>query len=196
MLYLYPLQGNAESKSEFVGGLLEQAPGIWAVLLLMAVAPAVIEELAFRGFILSGLQGLKSRWQAILITSFLFGVAHFGIQQSIITFVIGMVLGVIAIETRSLIPCMLYHVTHNSITVLLPRVDAATVEGSSLLPWILYTDGGTVWQYSIVPGIVMTLIGVLLLVWFLKCASASQGLPNDNEESSVDVAGLATVRRT
>lgn len=168
VLYVYPLQGDVVGKSEFVGGLVDQAPGLWAILLLMAVAPAIIEELAYRGFILSGLQGMRNRWQAILITSVMFGLAHFAIQQAIITFVIGMILGVIAIETRSLIPCIIYHCTHNSITVLLPRVDAAAVDGSPVLPWILYTNDGTIWQYSILPGIVMTLFGVLLMVWFIK----------------------------
>ena len=139
----------------------------------MAVAPAVIEELAFRGFILSGLEGLRNRWQAILITSVLFGLAHFAIQQAIITFAIGMILGVIAVETRSLIPCVLYHVTHNSITVLLPRVDATTIDGSPVLPWVLFSNDGAVWQYSVLPGIVMTLVGVLLLVWFVKNGNSS-----------------------
>ena len=168
VLYVYPLQGDAMGKSEFVSGLVDQAPGLWAIILLMAVAPAVFEELAYRGFILSGLEGMRNRWHAILITSVLFGIAHFAIQQAIITFVIGMILGVIAIETRSLIPCMLYHATHNSITVLLPRVDAATVDSSPVLPWILYTNDGTVWQYSVMPGIAMTLVGALLLFWFIK----------------------------
>ncbi|QEG23426.1 ABC transporter permease subunit/CPBP intramembrane protease [Mariniblastus fucicola] len=181
VLYVYPLQGDATGKSEFVSGLVDQAPGLWAIILLMAVAPAIIEELAYRGFILSGLEGLRNRWKAILITSILFGVAHFAIQQAIITFVIGMILGVIAIETRSLIPCMIYHATHNSITVLLPRVDAATVDGSPVLPWILYTNDGTIWQYSILPGIAMTLLGVLLLIWFIKSSGRSDLRPRSGD---------------
>ena len=168
VLYVYPMQGDVAGKSEFVSGLVDQAPGLWAIILLMAVAPAIIEELAFRGFILSGLQGMRNRWQAILLTSILFGLAHFAIQQAIITFAIGMVLGVIAIETRSLIPCMLYHATHNSITLMLPRVDAGIVEGSPALPWILYSKDGAIWQYSVLPGIAMTLVGVLLMTWFIK----------------------------
>ena len=168
VLYVYPLPGDVIGKSEFVGDLVNQAPGLWAILLLMAVAPAIIEELAYRGFILSGLEGMRNRWQAILISSILFGLAHFAIQQAIITFVIGMILGVIAIKTRSLIPGMIYHATHNSITVLLPRVDASVVDGSPVLPWILYTTDGTIWQYSILPGIVMTMFGVLLMIWFIK----------------------------
>jgi len=182
VIYLYPLQGGAMAKSDFVNGLLEQAPGLWAILLLMAVAPAIIEELAFRGFILSGLQGLRNRWQAILFTSILFGLAHFAIQQAIITFVIGMILGVIAIHTRSLIPCILYHATHNAITVLLPRANASIVEGSPVLPWMLHSNDGTIWQYSILPGIAMTLVGVLLMVWFIRYSSPDSLIEEENGE--------------
>jgi len=181
VLYVYPLQGDATGKAEFVTNLVDQAPGLWAIILLMAVAPAVFEELAFRGFILSGLEGLKNRWQAIIITSLLFGIAHFAIQQSIITFAIGMILGVIALETRSIIPCMLYHVTHNSISILLPRVDGAIVEGSPVLPWLLHTNDGTIWQYSILPGIGMSLMGALLMLWFIKYAGPEDKHPvSDN----------------
>ena len=190
VLYVYPLQGDVVGKSEFVSSLVDQAPGLWAVVLLMAVAPAVMEELAYRGFILSGLQGMRNRWQAILITSVLFGLAHFAIQQAIITFAIGMVLGVIAIETRSLIPCMLYHATHNSITVLLPRVDAGVVDGSPLLPWILYSNDGVIWQYSVLPGIAMTLAGVLLMIWFIKNPASNEDAYSEQDQLMPEQAAI------
>lgn len=188
VLYVYPLQGDVVGKSEFVSDLVNQAPGLWAILLLMAVAPAIIEELAYRGFILSGLEGMRNRWQAILITSVLFGLAHFAIQQAIITFVIGMILGVIAIKTRSLIPCMIYHATHNSITVLLPRIDTSTVDGSPVLPWILYTTDGSIWQYSILPGIVMTVFGVLLMIWFIKNPEQERQSPRHTNSPALQPA--------
>ena len=172
VLYLYPLPDSIVGKADFMSDLVDQAPGLWAVILLMAVAPAVFEELAFRGFILSGFEKLKNRWQAILVTSLLFGIAHFSIQQSIITFAIGIILGLVALETRSLIPCILYHATHNAITVMLPRVDAATVESSPLLSRILYTSDGSIYQYSLLPGIAMTLMGILLVLWFLRGRSS------------------------
>ena len=184
VIYLYPLQSGAVGKSEFVTSLVDQAPGLWAVILLMAVAPAICEELAYRGFVLSGFENLKNRWQAILFTSILFGLAHFSIQQSIITFAIGMILGVIALETKSLIPCVLYHATHNAITVSLPRIDAFTVEGSPVLPWILYSNDGSVWQYSVMPGIVMTFFGALLMWWFIKNPA------NEDAKTGNDLADL------
>jgi sodium transport system permease protein len=148
---------------------------------VIAVAPAVFEELAFRGFILSGLEGLRNRWQAILISAILFGLAHAAIQQSIVTFVVGMVLGVIAVETRSLIPCVLYHATHNSITVLLSKVDTATVENSPILPWFLYSSDGVAYQYSLIPALIATAVGFLLLVWFVRNPAKIEEVATDKE---------------
>ena len=135
---------------------------------MFAVAPAVLEEIAFRGFILSGLQSLRNKWQAILVTSVLFGIAHGVIQQTMITFVVGMVLGVIAVQTRSIIPCILFHMTHNSLAVLLSSAKGPVIENSVLLSQILYTANGENYQYAVIPGILMSVVGVMLIVWFLR----------------------------
>lgn len=168
VMYVYPPAADMSQFGEYLNGLIAQAPGLWAVILVIAVAPAVFEELAFRGFILSGLEGLRNRWQAILISAILFGLAHAAIQQSIVTFVVGMVLGVIAVQTQSLIPCVLYHATHNSITVLLSKADRLTVESSPILPWFLYSSDGVAYQYAMIPALIATASGVFLLGWYLR----------------------------
>ena len=132
------------------------------------MAPAVMEELAFRGFILSGFQSMRNKWHAILLTSLLFGIAHSVIQQTMITSVAGVILGIIAVQTRSLIPCILFHATHNGLTVMLGMVPAETITSSHLLSQILYTNDGVTFQYGIVPGIVMSIIGLALIAWFLR----------------------------
>ena len=56
--------------------ILGQAPGGFALLFVMAILPAFCEEFAFRGFVLSGLRHLGHKWQAIVISAVMFGVAH------------------------------------------------------------------------------------------------------------------------
>ena len=56
-------------------------PTLWQAVLLFALLPAVCEEVAFRGFILSGLRHMGHKWRAILISSIFFGVAHGMLQQ-------------------------------------------------------------------------------------------------------------------
>ena len=74
--------------------------------------------MAFRGFVLSGLRHLGRKWRAIVISSLFFGITHAIFQQSIAAFLLGLVIGYIAVQTGSLLPGMLYHMTHNSLMVL------------------------------------------------------------------------------
>ncbi|MDG1872989.1 MAG: ABC transporter permease subunit [Mariniblastus sp.] len=168
VMQIYPPTGDLVMMEQTVSNILTSAPGLWAIILVFAAAPAVIEELAFRGFILSGLQSLRSKWQAILISAVLFGIAHGVIQQTLITTVVGFLLGIIAIQTRSIIPCMLFHLTHNSLAVLLSSAKASVVENSFLLRQLLHSTNGESYQYSIAPGILMSAIGVLLMAWFIR----------------------------
>ncbi|HEV3342797.1 MAG TPA: CPBP family intramembrane glutamic endopeptidase, partial [Pirellulales bacterium] len=90
-----------------------EAP-LWQILVVFALTPAVCEELAFRGFMLSGLRHLGHKWQAILISSIFFGVTHQVFHQSIVACVMGLVLGYLAVQTGSLLTCVVFHFASNS----------------------------------------------------------------------------------
>ncbi|MFK7767039.1 MAG: ABC transporter permease subunit/CPBP intramembrane protease [Mariniblastus sp.] len=168
VMKVYPPGNDLVQLESVVSNILGSAPGLWAVLLVFAVAPAILEEIAFRGFILSGMEALRNKWQAIFLTSLLFGIAHGVIQQTMITFGVGMILGVIAIQTRSIWPCVLFHLTHNCLAVMLSKAEASVVEGSPILGKILFSDDGQLYQYGIFPGAMMSIVGVMLLLWFLR----------------------------
>ncbi|MFN0009979.1 MAG: type II CAAX prenyl endopeptidase Rce1 family protein [Planctomycetota bacterium] len=91
----------------------------WAVrLFLLAISPAICEELFFRGAVLSGLRrdlGLVScvAWQALL-----FGAAHSSIYRFIPTAILGMVLTVVVVRTGSVLPAILLHAAYNALLVV------------------------------------------------------------------------------
>ena len=91
---------------------------LWLVLLAFAAAPAICEEIAFRGFILSGFSRSKRVWLAIGLSSLMFGLMHMIPQQVFNASLLGLVLGLIAVRSGSLLPCMLFHFTWNSLAVL------------------------------------------------------------------------------
>lgn len=86
-------------------------------MLVFALLPAVCEELAFRGFILTGLRRRFRNGTAILICSFLFAVSHMNVFQFLPTFVLGLVLGVLAVRGGSVLPGMAYHLVHNGLLI-------------------------------------------------------------------------------
>ena len=160
---LYPL--NPELKKSLTE-MFTQTPNIWMMLFVMAVTPAICEELAFRGFMLSGFRHMGHKWRAIVLSSLFFGVTHAIFQQSIVTFFIGMVIGYLAVQTGSLLPCMLYHLTHNSLTVLTSQVNSEMLRDVPILDYLLVQmqDGSILcrWQTTAIAG----LAALVLFVWF------------------------------
>jgi membrane protease YdiL (CAAX protease family) len=88
--------------------------------------PAICEEIAFRGFILNGLRSRFHPWTAILLSSFLFALSHLNVFQFIPSFVLGVVLGLLAVRSSSVLPGMLFHLLHNTL-VIAPVLLAGTI---------------------------------------------------------------------
>jgi sodium transport system permease protein len=93
-------------------------------LLVLGVLPAVAEELAFRGFILTGLSRRFAPGTAIVFSSFLFALYHFNVFQLLPAFVLGLVLGTLAQRTGSVLPGMLFHMLHNGLLIGLVMLEA------------------------------------------------------------------------
>jgi len=91
---------------------------VWLLLMVFSVTPAICEELAFRGFILSGLARGGRLAIAVGISSLMFGIIHMIPQQAFNAALLGLVLGLLAIYSRSLFPAMAFHFFNNAIATL------------------------------------------------------------------------------
>jgi sodium transport system permease protein len=114
---LYPIGEDAQAGLQGIQDALGGAPNWWVLLGLMALLPAVCEELAVRGFILSGARHLGHKWWAIAISAVAFGAIHMFLQQKIAAAAVGLIIGYLAVQTGSLIPCIVFHATHNALGV-------------------------------------------------------------------------------
>jgi len=172
---MYPIPQAVEQAFQQLVG---QLPGFWTTLLLFAVVPAVCEELAFRGFILSGLRHLGRKWLAILLASLFFGLTHTIAQQQIMATVTGLVLGFIAVQTGSLFPAIAFHLTHNGLLVAMSRLNASVIENNSLLR-LLFDVSAAGEPMLRWPATVIGAVGsVLLLYWLYRLPA-----PKTEEES-------------
>ncbi|TWT98046.1 ABC-2 family transporter protein [Botrimarina colliarenosi] len=115
---LYPLSDAVEAQLSGFSQLIGEAPPIGVVLLLLAVLPAVCEEIAFRGVILAGLRKSLGDAGGVLMTAVFFGATHTVLQQSLAAAPVGALLGVIALRTGSLLPCVVFHAAYNSLQLL------------------------------------------------------------------------------
>ncbi len=108
---------------------------LWKVLLAVALTPAICEELAFRGFILSGFSRTGRTGIAIVLSSFLFGLIHMIPIQVFNATLLGMVIGLIAVRSNSIFPGMLFHFINNSLSVLHQRIKPDVITFTGWQEW-------------------------------------------------------------
>ena len=87
-------------------------------LLVVALTPAICEEMMFRGFILSGFKSKYRKWTAIVLCAFIFGVYHTSLIRLIPTMMLGICFAMIVYYTGSIIPAMMMHCLNNAIAVV------------------------------------------------------------------------------
>jgi sodium transport system permease protein len=167
--YLYPIQDELVAETQSIGRILQTAPYAWLPFLLMAVLPAICEEVAFRGFILSGLRHLGHKWWAIALSAVFFGLAHTVMQQSIAAAALGAVIAYLAIQSGSLIPGMLFHATYNSLmlasTLLPQRIDQLTIRWPAARSVFLEVAPGN-FEYRLPIVLVAGAAAAGVLLWF------------------------------
>lgn len=87
--------------------------GFAGVMFVIAVFPAVFEELIFRGLLLKGLKGFGEPF-AILVCGALFALYHQNPAQTVYQFCCGAAFAFVAIRSGSILPTMLSHFLNNA----------------------------------------------------------------------------------
>jgi sodium transport system permease protein len=124
--------------------------------LAFALVPAICDELAFRGVVLRGLHhGFRPR-NAVLLSAFFFALFHMNVFLFVPTFLLGVILGLLTVRSRSLLPAILFHLLHNSVLIALIPLSHYS-EG--LLPQLAYQA----WPWLIG----LCLLVASALVWWL-----------------------------
>ncbi|AOT68825.1 hypothetical protein Gferi_04215 [Geosporobacter ferrireducens] len=88
------------------------------LMLVISVSAGICEEVYFRGLILRGYEGLGIA-NAIVISSVLFGVFHFNLQNLLGPIVLGLIFGYLVYRTDSIFAGILGHITNNGVAVTL-----------------------------------------------------------------------------
>ena len=138
-------------------------------IFLTAVLPAFAEEFLHRGLVLQGIKHMGFK-RAIVISSLLFGLLHFNITQTAYAFVIGLILGLVAVVSKNIYAAMIIHFVNDFISVYLEFASARKwVLGDSLenLSKAL-SSGNGIWVFMIVFVVMIIVVALLcLFVWLL-----------------------------
>ncbi len=120
-----PAQAAARAAAEHLDDPLQPvmdslsgiAPTAW-LLILLAVAVPIGEEIFFRGFVYGG---LRNRWGMIVATlgsATFFAAVHMQIVHALPIFILGLALALLYERTRSLVPPMVVHALNNVLAVV------------------------------------------------------------------------------
>ena len=157
--YLGRPPGIGEMNKALVTALEALPVGI--VFLVIAIIPALCEELFFRGFLLNGLRTSMRSRAAIVCCGAAFGAFHFFIFKFISTALLGIILGWLCWRSRSIWPAILAHALHNGLLVV-------SVLWPGWHDWLGITSEDP-WAHlplgALLPGAGLFLAGLLLIGW-------------------------------
>lgn len=156
-----------ESVTRVLQAMSDQQQSLWLVLVAFAVVPAICEEIAFRGFILSGLQRSGRLGRAVVLSSLFFGIMHMIPQQVFNATLLGLVLGLLALRSGSLFPCIVFHAVFNALAILHGRLPEIWPEQAAPLDWLIRLEGGQI-RYGLPIVMVALVVAGRLLVWLYQ----------------------------
>lgn len=142
-------------------------------ILLMAVLPAVFEELIFRGIILNGLKGKLNDVYAILISAVMFAFAHGSIEQFVYQFALGVVIGWMVVRTGSLLSGMIVHFLNNAMVLIFSY--ASQQSGSTELSY-------NAWQWVLSIALVLVACVLIYLIEKFYFKHNNRNLCTNSEE--------------
>ena len=143
-------------------------------LILLAVLPAICEELVFRGIIFNGLKPYGNM-KAVFLSATLFMLVHSSVEQTVYPFFVGIVLALLMLRTNNIIYPILLHFLNNAIVVVINYI---SVQSGAVSEFTLST-------FNILFAIALAILAVLCIVIVFKII-----LKNKNKSNSISQENL------
>ncbi|WP_010238089.1 CPBP family intramembrane glutamic endopeptidase [Clostridium arbusti] len=132
---------------------------ILGILAVLIFAP-IFEEILFRGMILSEIRNNINIIAAVIIQGILFGLYHMDKFQSIYTAILGILLGLLCVKTKSVVGSIIAHITFN-------------ICGTLLFPYLVGVSGKFAFLY-IIAGAIIFVISIFSFIRFNKRSSLKE----------------------
>ncbi len=116
--FLFP---QSMESLEVLGEFLKDA-NIVEKLVILSLAPAICEEILFRGLIYGSLERKIGVKKAIIISGLLFGAFHLYPAKMLTTGILGMFFAFVVYKTGSIYPAILIHFLNNALALLSSEV--------------------------------------------------------------------------
>ncbi|HET6418029.1 MAG TPA: type II CAAX endopeptidase family protein [Polyangiales bacterium] len=129
-----------------------------SVLLALVLVAPLTEELLFRGWLLQDLKDQYGQRKALLWSSLLFGLVHLELSAILYATLGGLVLGAVALRTKSTLASIAMHAGVNALPLLLPA-SLLRIEGFNTLSQRV--EHVSVWLLLLSSGALVALLAIL-----------------------------------
>ena len=106
---------------------------LWGMVALVALQPAICEELFFRGALQGLLRGSTRPWVRVLVVGVAFGFFHLSLPRILPTGALGVVFAAALWRSRSLLVPMVMHLLNNGFLIVASELGWVDPEGTSSL---------------------------------------------------------------
>lgn len=154
LITMSPLVEWSEGYKEANQGFYGSTVGV--ELFGSALITPFLEEMLYRGVILSRLKKMGSEWMAIVISALVFGFMHFNMVQSTYAFLVGIVLAIITIYCGHFGFAIFAHAVANGLAIVRTEFHL----GENLL-------NGSAASYAIASAMLVLGVGALVLLVIL-----------------------------
>jgi len=145
-----------QSQTELIERMLSVDTGFLFNLLVLALTPAICEELLFRGYVQRQAERGMGVLGGILFSGVIFGAYHLRLSQILPLSVLGIFLAYLVWRTGSLWPAVVVHFANNALAVALgayisqrPELDLVDIEQMDI-PWYVLMLGLSIFAAAIV----------------------------------------------
>ncbi len=135
---------------------------LWKNFLFMAVLPACMEELMFRGMYFHGYRK-AGVWKGIFLSALLFGLMHMNANQFCYAFVLGVIMALVVEATGSLWSSVFVHLLVNGFSVVVLWLES-TFLGTEELQQLLESTAGLTMAEQYSPAELLPMILVVAVV--------------------------------
>jgi membrane protease YdiL (CAAX protease family) len=132
--------------------------GGWSALFALVLVAPLTEELLFRGWLLQDLKDQYGQRNALLWSSLLFGLVHLELSAILYATLGGLVLGAVALRTKSTLASIAMHAGVNALPLLLPA-SLLRIEGFNTLSQRV--EHLSVWLLLLSTGVLIALLAIL-----------------------------------
>lgn len=154
--------------------------GGWMMLTAIVLAP-ILEEILFRGIVQDSLTYKYGPLRGILLGAALFGIVHVIPQQAFNAFLIGLVLGYIYYQTRSLVPVIVIHCINNAIAYF-----TWVISGEKLISTRQQLGDDTIYYIVYVLACIVFLLAFVLMTLSVRRAALRSAALQAEENSGGD----------